>query len=140
MRAACMLAVVAMATAVPPAAKADAPGSLGPETPVPTLVIRDSDALRIANARLRYDGDVLHLTGRICRRANRSGMEPSALDIDRISSDGDRAEHADAFLPRLSLRADQACGIWQTQVKGPVAPGDKIVVCVPRPRAHCRAD
>jgi hypothetical protein len=127
------IGAIAMAQGIQPAL-ADGPA------PPPQLVIRDSDALRITNARLRFDGDVLRLSGRICRRANRLGMEPYALDIDRIAADGSRAEHADAFLPRLSLRFDQACGMWQTTFKGPIAPGDTIMVCVPRPHGHCRTD
>jgi hypothetical protein len=120
-----LLAVAALVTAQPP---------------LPVLVIRDSGALRISNVQLRYDGDVLRLSGRVCRRANWWGIQASAFDIDRISADGNRAEHADAYLPRLSLRIDQACGGWQTRFKGPIAAGDRIVVCVPRPHSHCRSD
>ncbi len=132
------MAAVAIAQAQP-AGLPDA-SELATPPPLPTLVIRDSDSLRIANARLRYDGEVLKLTGRICRRANRLGMEPPVLDIDRIAADGSRSEHADATIPRLSLRIDQACGMWQTKFKGPIAPGDRVLVCVPRPHAHCRVD
>lgn len=139
MRIACLLALAAAAQpAVPPLVDANvaAPAKLL----LPPLVIRNSDTLRVSDARLRFDGEVLRLTGRVCRRANHLGMEPGELDIDRIAADGSRAEHADAYLPRLSLRIDQSCGNWSTRFKGPVAPGDKILVCIPQPHVHCRID
>ena len=68
----------------------------------------------------------------------RGGSDLTVLRVDRGVVRLDVAALTEQFDTRL--RADQACGIWQTQFKGPVAPGDKIVVCVPRPRAHCRAD
>ena len=114
------------------------PSAVSPQ--MPTLVVRDSVDMRIFDTRLRYDGDVLHLTGRVCRRSNWFGMQPATFDVDRIAADGSRAEHADARLPRLSLRVDQSCGAWQTRFKGPIAPGDRILVCVARARNHCRID
>ena len=122
--------------AAPPPAPPPPPAPVA--MPLPDLVIRDSGDMRIFDAHLRYDGDVLKLNGRVCRRTNWSGMQPAVLDIDRIAADASRAEHADAYLPRLSLRVDQSCGSWQTRFKGPIAPGDRILVCVPRPHSHCR--
>ncbi|WP_420382104.1 hypothetical protein [Novosphingobium sp.] len=107
---------------------------------IPMLVIRDSAALKVSDAHLRYEGGTLKLSGRICRRAYWFGMQPTELDIDRVAADGSRAEHADAYLPRLSLRIDQSCGQWQTQFKGPIATGDRILLCVPRPHSHCKID
>lgn len=118
----------------------NAQGAAPAPAPLPPLIIRSSDMLRVTDARLRFDGDVLRLTGRVCRRANRLGMEPGELDIDRIAADGSRTEHADAYLPRLSLRIDQSCGTWATRFKGPIMTGDRILVCVPRPHGHCRVD
>lgn len=139
MRIACLLALaVAVELAVLPSANADVAAPA--QSPLPPLVIRSSDTLRVTDAHLRFDGDVLRLSGRVCRRANRMSMEPGELDIDRIAADGSRAEHADAYLPRLSLRVDQSCGTWATRFKGPIAPGDRILVCVPRPHGHCRVD
>lgn len=133
MQANVLLVVAALATAQ--AAPSPPNSALAP---IPILIIRDSSDLKIANAQLRYDGGTLKLSGRICRRAFWFGIQPSELDIDRIAADGRRAEHADAFLPRLSLRIDQSCGQWQTRFKGPIAPGDKILLCVPRPHSHCK--
>jgi hypothetical protein len=133
MQANVLLVVAALATAQ---AAPGPPNSAS--APIPMLIIRDSNDLKITNAQLRYDGGTLKLSGRICRRAFWFGIQPSELDIDRIAPDGSRAEHADAFLPRLSLRIDQSCGQWQTQFKGPIAPGDKILLCVPRPHSHCK--
>ncbi len=111
-----------------------------PGQSIPMLVIKDSNNLKIANAHLRYDGGTLKLSGRICRRAFWFGIQPTALDIDRIAPDGSRAEHADAFLPRLGLHMDQSCGQWETQFKGPIAQGDKVVLCVPQQHLHCKVD
>jgi hypothetical protein len=107
---------------------------------LPTVNIRNSDTLRVTDMRLHLDGERLRLSGRICRRANRLTMQPSRLDIDRVGADGTLSEHADAYLPRLSLRIDQSCGVWQTSFKGPIAPGDTIRVCVPSYHGHCRGD
>ena len=139
MRIACLLALVVVAQPAVPQT-IDAKVATPEVAPLPALVVRSSDTLRVTDAHLRFDGEVLRLTGRVCRRANRFGMEPGELDIDRIAVDGSRAEHADAYLPRLSLRVDQSCGSWATRFKGPIAPGDRIVVCIPRPHAHCRID
>ena len=140
MQAKVLLVMAALATAQAAPAQSNRGSSYNGLAPVPTLIIRDSSDLKVSNARLRYDGGTLKLSGRICRRAFWFGIQPSVLDIDRIAPDGSRAEHADAFLPRLSLRVDQSCGQWQTQFKGPIAPGDKILLCVPRPHSHCKVD
>ena len=139
MRIACLFA---LAAADQPAVAPQLDANVGApvQLQLPAIIVRSSATLRVTDARLRFDGDVLRLTGRVCRRANRLGMEPGELDIDRIAADGSRAEHADAYLPRLSLRIDQSCGTWATKFKGPIAAGDRILVCIPRSHVHCRID
>lgn len=128
-----LLALGALAGASPPPPAPPAPQ-------LPPLVIHDAGALRILNAEVHADGDGLRVTGRVCRRINWSGMQASVFDIDRVAANGLRVEHADAAVPHLSIRIDQSCGGWQTHFKGPIQPGDRIVVCVPLPHGHCQTE
>jgi len=88
---------------------------------------------------LKAKGDSLHVTGTICRRANRSLLSPPRVQIDHLSGAGEVVETSYGFLPLLSSREDQRCGRFGGSLKSPPQPGDRIRICLARSKGSCPA-
>ena len=108
-------------------------------TPIPKVQTVSSTNFMFLQSRVRADGDTAHIAGRVCRRANRSVISPTRVEIDHLSATGDVIDTGYAYLPRLSQREDQRCGGFSAKLKTPPQPGDVVWLCLPQSHGPCRA-
>ena len=80
----------------------------------------------------------MRVEGSVCRRANRSLISPSRVQIDHLSGTGGLIETSYAYLPRLSQREDQRCGRYGAKLKTASHCLAIVVrVCLPRGHGPC---
>ena len=105
--------------------------------PLPKVEAVSPANFLFAAPRARAVGDAVRIEGSVCRRANRSLISPSRVQIDHLSGTGELIETGYTYLPRLSQREDQRCGRYFAKLKTAPLPGDVVRVCLPRSHGPC---
>ncbi len=103
----------------------------------PQVVTVNTTNFVFGQTRLHMSGDTMHIGGTVCRRANRSLISPTRVEIDHVSATGELIDTDHAYLPRLSQREDQRCGGFGAKLKTPPQPGDIVRICLPRSHGPC---
>ena len=107
--------------------------------PLPKVEAVSTTNFLFGSVRARASGDAVRIEGSLCRRANRSLISPSRVQIDHLSGTNEPIETSYAYLPQLSQREDQRCGRFGAKLKTAPQSGDIVRVCLPRSHGSCAA-